>query len=93
MARIQVAGLTPYAGIGKESGKPFNMLRVKVVATDSDGNIEVGELAFFERNGHPLPRLVVGQSYEPVIGFESVKGNLTPRITDLRAVVAAVKAA
>jgi hypothetical protein len=84
MPRIQIAQLSPFAGIGKASGKPYNMLRVKAIVTSEDGQVELGELAFFEQNNRPLPRLVVGQSYEPVISFESEKGNLVPRIVDLK---------
>lgn len=84
MPRIQIASVQPHAGIGKASGKPYNMLRVKAIITAEDGQIEVGELAFFEQGNRPLPRLSVGLSYEPVIAFESDKGQLVPRIVDLK---------
>ena len=95
MPRIQIASVSPFAGIGKASGKPYNMLRVKAIITSDTGEIEVGEMAFFEQQSRPLPRVQVGLLYEPVIAFESDKGNLVPRIVDLKPVVsaAAVKAA
>lgn len=86
MPTIQIASATPYAGIGKASGKPYNMLRVKAIITDDNGQVELGELAFFQQGNNPLPTAIVGQKYEPLITFESNKGNLEPRITGLKPV-------
>jgi len=88
MPRIQVVSVTPFAGIGKVSNKPFNMLRVKCVVTDDQGNVELGELAFFQQQDRPLPSVKVGGVYEPVVSFEAEKGNLVARITGLNALAA-----
>lgn len=84
MPQLQVVAVTPFAGIGKASGKPYNMLRVKAVITSDEGVVELGELAFFQQGTNPLPTAQVGQRYEPIVSFESDKGNLVPRVTGLK---------
>lgn len=88
MPRIQVIEAKPFAGIGKVSQKPFNMLRIKCVVTDDQGQVEIGELAFFQQQDRPLPVVKSGGVYEPVVSFESNKGSLEARITGLNAVAA-----
>lgn len=88
MARIQVVGIRPYSGESK-AGNSYKMLIVKVLATDDDGVVEVGEINFFERRDRPLPALEVGKAYNPIIGWSSDKGKLVPQIVDMKPAAAA----
>jgi hypothetical protein len=93
MSKITVVGLKPFAGVGKESGKPYSMLIASCVCTDNDGVVTVGEVQFFEGTNRPLPKLAVGHSYEPIVSFSAKSGKIITEITELRPLVPAVKAA
>ena len=85
MSKIQVVGVSDLQGTGKESGKPYHMRNVKVIATDAQGVCEVGEISFFKREGVGLPEVIPGKSYTPVITYRSNKGKIAPEIVDLKA--------
>lgn len=93
MARIQVVSVRDFEGVGKESQRAYKMRNVKVIATDNEGVVEVGEISFFERKDQPLPNVTVGASYEPVVSFQQDKGKLTLQISGLKPVAAARAAA
>jgi hypothetical protein len=92
--KFQVVNLKPMSGNAKSSGKPYNMLIVSGIFTNSDGTMEVGEVIFMEGANRPLPALVPGKAYAPVLGARSRDGKLSFEITDLKAMSdAQIKAA
>lgn len=64
--KFQVVSVTPKAGIAK-SNKPYSMLVVDGILTDTDGVMSTCESVFFVEAGRPAPVLVPGQTYEPVV--------------------------
>lgn len=95
MSKFQVVATKPMAGVSKTSGRPYNMLIVSGMLTNDDGSVELGEVVFMERTGHPIPtHLVPGKAYTPVVNGSARQGKLQFEITELKEIVAApVKAA
>jgi hypothetical protein len=89
MSKFQVVSIKPMAGIGKQSNKPYSMLVVTGILTNDDGSVELGEVVFMEGNGRPLPVIVAGQTYQPVISGRARQGRINFEITELKPVVAA----
>lgn len=91
--KFQVVGLKPLSGISKASNRPYVMLAVSGILTNEDGTIELGEVVFMERAGHPIPNnLQIGQTYTPTITGGARQGKIQFEITSLTP-VAALKAA
>lgn len=82
--RIQIAGFRDHEGMSKTSGKPYKVRIAKVIATDSEGVVEVGEIPFFEGKRTPLPDLKPNQMYEPVLSFKSEAGKLVLSVNGLK---------
>lgn len=93
MSRIQVVGVRDFEGVGKDSQRPYKMRTCKVIATDNDGLVEVGEIVFFERKDSPLPAVNVGGVYEPVVSFQNDKGKISAQISGFKALSPVAKAA
>jgi hypothetical protein len=84
MAKFQVVSTKPMSGISKASQRPYSMLIVSGILSNDDGTIELGEVVFMERTGHPMPtHLVPGKSYTPVISGSARQGKLQFEITEL----------
>jgi hypothetical protein len=85
MSKFQIVALKPLAGISKTTQRPYNMLAVSGIFTNDDGTVHLGEVAFMDRPGYPLPtNLVVGQTYVPVVAANSRQGKLQFEITALQ---------
>lgn len=90
MSKFQVVSLKPMEGISKEKQRPYKMLIVSGILTNEDGTIELGEVVFMERTGHPIPtHLVPGKSYTPVVSGSSRQGRLQFEISELKEIVVA----
>jgi hypothetical protein len=89
MAKFQAVSVKPMAGIGKQSNRPYNMLIVSGILTNDDGTVELGEVTFMEGAGRPLPVVVPGRSYQPVIAGRTRQGKIQFEIVELRAEAAA----
>lgn len=91
MATFQVVVLRPMAGISKTSQKPYNMLIAKGIFTNDQGEVDTAELVFMENSQRPLPKLVVGQKYEPQISmYVNREGKLVSNVESLRLAASAV---
>lgn len=82
--KFQVINLKPMSGLSKTSQKPYNMLIVSGIFTNADGTMEVGETIFMEGNNRPLPVLIPGKAYVPVVGARVREGKLSFEITELK---------
>lgn len=82
--KFQVVNLKPMSGTAKGSGRPYNMLIVSGIFTNPDGTMEVGETIFMEGANRPLPSLVPGKAYTPVLGARVRDGKLSFEINDLK---------
>jgi len=83
--KFQVVSLKPMEGVGKESKRPYKMLICSGIYTNADGTVELGEVVFMERAGHPIPtHLKPGQSYVPVVSASSRQGRLQFEIVELK---------
>lgn len=89
MSKFQVVSLKPMSGIGKQSQKPYVMLIATGVLTNDDGTVEVGEVMFMQGDNRPLPALVPGQTYTPVVSGRTRQGRLQFEITELKPILAA----
>lgn len=87
MAKFQAVSVKSMAGIGKASGKPYNMLIVSGILTNDDGTVELGEVTFMEGAGRPLPTVIPSRSYTPVIAGRTRQGKIQFEIVELRAEV------
>jgi len=84
-SRFQVLKVKPMSGTSK-TGNPYSMLIVSGVHTDSEGVIEVGEIIFMKSADRPLPaNIVVGATYEPILGAYARDGKLSFQISSLKA--------
>lgn len=83
-AKFQAVTVKDLSGNAKASGKPYVMRIVGGLFTSEDGVVEMGEVTFMQGTDRPLPTVVPGQSYLPVIGASSREGKLTFTITELR---------
>jgi hypothetical protein len=86
MPKFQAVNVKPLAGISKGSGRPYNMVAVSGIFTDDQGEMHVGEIVFMEGNNRPLPVIVPGQSYTPIMGARARDGKLQFEITELKPV-------
>lgn len=94
MSKFQIVNMKKLEGIAKLSQRPYKMLIVAGLFTGDDGVVEMGEVSFMERDGHPLPsHLVLGQSYSPTIAASSRDGKLTFQIAELKPMASLTKAA
>lgn len=91
MPKLQVVSVKDLKGEAKESKRPYEMRIAAVVFTNDDGSCEIGEVSFMKRGEEPLPTLVPGQTYTPVIGAVSRQGKLEFKVIELKPV--ALKAA
>lgn len=90
MPKFQIVSTKPMSGISKASQRPYSMLIVSGILTNDDGTVELGEVVFMERTGHPMPtHLVAGKSYTPLITGSARQGKLQFEITELREIAAA----
>lgn len=88
--KFQVVSLKPMEGISKEKQRPYKMLIVSGIYTNADGSVELGEVVFMERTGHPIPNyLKPGESYSPVVSASARQGRLQFEITELKPIAAA----
>lgn len=91
MSKFQVVSLKPMEGISKEKQRPYKMLIVSGIFTNDDGTVELGEVVFMERVGHPLPvHLAAGKHYKPVVSASSRSGRLQFEISALEELPAAM---
>jgi len=90
-AKFQAVTVKDLSGNAKASGRPYEMRIVGGMFTSDDGVVELGEVSFMKGEGRPLPVVIPGQIYSPVIGATSRDGKLIFQITELKPV--AVKAA
>jgi hypothetical protein len=88
MPRFQVVNAKIMEGTAKASGKPYKMLIASGIYTADDGVMEVGEVVFMEGAGRPLPQIVAGQAYTPMLGARSRDGKLSFEIVQLSPVAA-----
>lgn len=85
--KFQVVSTKLLSGNAKASGRPYRMLALSGIYTDSHGEMTVGECVFMERDNAPLPTYVkAGDVYRPVIGCRAVNGKLQFEITALEPV-------
>lgn len=83
--KFQAVSVKPRSGIAKASQKPYNMLVVKGIFTDTDGAVDTAELVFMEGQNRPLPVCVPGQTYEPIIRcYVNYDGKLTAQVDTLK---------
>lgn len=83
--KFQIVALKPLAGISKTTQRPYNMLAASGILTNDDGTLLLGEVAFMDRPGFPLPtNLVPGQTYVPVLSASSRQGKLQFEISALQ---------
>jgi hypothetical protein len=83
-AKFQVVNAKDLSGTAKASGRPYNMRIVGGLFTSEDGVVELGEITFMQGDNRPLPHVVPGQTYTPVIGATSRDGKLIFQITELK---------
>lgn len=89
MPKFQVVSTKPMSGISKASQRPYSMLIVSGIFTNDDGTVELGEVVFMERTGHPMPtHLVPGKSYTPVLAGSARQGKLQFEISELKELAA-----
>lgn len=90
-AKFQAVTVKDMSGNAKTTGRPYEMRIVGGMFTSEDGVVELGEITFMKGENRPLPVVVPGQIYVPVIGATSREGKLLFQITELKPIV--VKAA
>lgn len=85
MSKFQVVNLKPMEGVSKGSGRPYKMLIVSGIFTNTDGTMELGEVVFMEGTNRPLPtHLVPGSSYVPTVNARTREGKLQFEIAELK---------
>ena len=86
-AKFQVVTAKDLSGNAKASGRPYVMRIVGGLFTSEDGVVELGEVTFMQGENRPLPNVVPGQVYTPVIGATSRDGKLLFQITELKPIL------
>lgn len=83
-AKFQAVNVKDMSGTAKASGRPYSMRIVAGMFTSEDGQVELGEITFMLGENRPLPNVVPGQTYLPVLGCSSREGKLVFSIAELR---------
>jgi len=83
-AKFQAVTVKDLSGNAKASGRPYEMRIVGGLFTSEDGVVEMGEISFMKGDNRPLPMVVPGQAYTPVIGATTRDGKLLFQITELK---------
>ena len=86
VAKFQAVTVKDLEGTAKVSGRPYKMRIVGGMFTSEDGVVELGEVSFMQGENRPLPTVVPGQTYLPVIGASSRDGKLSFQIQELKPV-------
>ena len=71
----------PFAGIGKQTNRPYSGISVSAIFQSDDGQIEVGEVRLFDRDGVKHAPIPVNTKVTPIVTFRNNKGNVMPEIS------------
>lgn len=87
-AKFQAVTVKDLSGNAKATGRPYVMRIVGGMFTSEDGVVELGEVTFMQGENRPLPTVIPGQVYVPIIGATSREGKLLFQITELKPMTA-----
>ena len=84
MASISVFSVLKRSGIGKNSGKPYQMLEVGGLLESDDGSKAPAKIALFGSEDNPLPEVAENKKYEIIVDFSVDRYmNANPRVIGL----------